>query len=100
VRDQAGDTTDQQFRALKKNLAANVRALRLKAGKTQSGLASVLGCEATYVQKLEYGTAAPSLKLLVALALALDVEVAALLQRSGATNKRSVGRPKKSPAAR
>ena len=67
---------------LKDVLGAKIKILRLKAGITQATLSERSGLFRTHVSRIECGTANPTLTAIVALALALQVEPAALLFES------------------
>jgi transcriptional regulator with XRE-family HTH domain len=91
------DEEAKRLRDLLGRLAANVTRLRKRRGKTQSQVASALGCEPTYIQRLEYGKAAPSLALLSKLAAFFGVEVQRLLAPAADLEPRAKGRPPKKP---
>lgn len=76
-------------------IGANVARLRKARGLTQAQLAEAVGCEPTYLQKVEYGTGAASLKMLVALAKHLGVPIG-MLFRSATRKAARPGRPKQS----
>ncbi|MEH6789738.1 helix-turn-helix domain-containing protein [Parasphingorhabdus sp.] len=63
-----------------KLLGMNVRHHRKQKGITQEELAVAAGMERSYVSDLERGTRNPSVAALGRLAVALEVEPAALLQ--------------------
>lgn len=85
---------DNDTRDLLRSVGANVTRLRKRAGWTQAGLAELVDCEPNYLQKVEYGTAVPSLQTLVKIARALDVQIGVLFRT---TKPRQVkrGRPPK-----
>ena len=60
-------------------LAARVRALRAERGLSQEALAHEAGIDRTYQSQIERGVGNPSLKVLCALALALNIELNDLL---------------------
>jgi transcriptional regulator with XRE-family HTH domain len=61
------------------NLAASIRALRLRGGLSQRQLAGRMSVPRTYVSKIEYEKATPTLSSLERLARALEVTVPDLL---------------------
>lgn len=75
-------------------VAANVRRLRTRGHMTQEQLAEAAEIDLTYLQRVERGTANPSLRVLVALATALGVAPGRLLHRARRA-ERAVGRPSK-----
>lgn len=75
-------------------LAANVRRLRLRQGMTQEALAEAAGIDLTYLQRIERGTANPSIRRVVAVADALGVAPPRLF-RKAKTIPRQPGRPRK-----
>lgn len=81
--------SDTDTNEVLETIGANVTRLRKRAGLTQAALAEAVGCETSYMQKIEYGTAMPTLKTLVQVARSLAVPVAALFR---ATKARPVGR--------
>jgi transcriptional regulator with XRE-family HTH domain len=78
---------------LRQHVAANLTRFRKKNGKTQSEVAAALGCESTYVQRIEYGKATPSLRFLVKLAGLLRVELFELVKAAPPAHPRKRGRP-------
>jgi transcriptional regulator with XRE-family HTH domain len=60
-------------------LGRNLRAARKRRGLSQEELALDAGFKRGYVSDMERGTRNPSIKALARLALALDVDPAALL---------------------
>ncbi len=62
------------------HLGASVRKMRLAAGLTQEALAAKADIDTRYLQDIEQGATNPTLAMLVALAAALGVPVAELLQ--------------------
>jgi transcriptional regulator with XRE-family HTH domain len=74
------------------HIGANVRAYRVKLGLSQAQLAELVEREPSYLQKIEYGDAVPSVPTLVRLARALGVEIARLFQPRR-TTPRKKGRP-------
>ncbi len=67
------------FDQLKRELADNVRRLRLAQGVTQEGLALSADVDRTYVSQIERSTGNPSLLVLSKLAMTLKVDVTLLL---------------------
>lgn len=76
-----------------RSLGTNVRASRLQRGLTQEQLAEKAGISPNYLQQIEYGHPTASVVTLVQLALALGVEVGALLQVNRRFETAGVGRP-------
>lgn len=76
-------------------VAANVRRLRERAGLSQEKLAERADLHFTYLQRVERGTANPSVRVLAQLAGALGVQPGRLL-RKAAPVERKLGRPKSS----
>ncbi len=81
-------------------IAANVRELRARGDITQYQLAEHTGIDPTYMQRIEYGQVNLSLDILIAMADALEVHPARLLQaaellppRTGRPCKKRVPRP-------
>lgn len=62
-------------------VGANIRRLRKAKGMTQEQLAHDAGVAARYVAGVERAEENPSLKFIVKIATALDVEPGALLKR-------------------
>jgi transcriptional regulator with XRE-family HTH domain len=89
---------DAETKALLPVIGANVARLRRARGLTQAQLAEALGCEPTYVQKVEYGTGTPSLPMLVALAKHLGVAIG-MLFRTATPKPPTRGRPKQRTAS-
>jgi transcriptional regulator with XRE-family HTH domain len=90
---------DDHISALLLTVGANVTRLRKQRGMTQAQLAEAIDVETSYEQKLEYGTAVPSLPALVRLAAALKVPLAALF-RASKPRKARAGRPRATKATR
>ena len=67
---------------------SRLKELRLTRGMTQKDLAAVLGLQTYSVQRLEYGTARPSLEMLVAIADFFDVSLDYLVGRSDEMKRR------------
>lgn len=65
-----------------------LKRLRLSKGITQSQLAEVLNIQPNSVQRLEYGTARPSLNTIIALADYFDVSLDYLVGRSDEPERR------------
>lgn len=63
-----------------KNVAANVKFYRLKAGYSQLQLGIKLSKGAEYISQIERGFRTPTLKSLCDIAFALNVEPAELLK--------------------
>lgn len=64
-------------------VAQRIRAARAKAGVTRKQLAQASGASERYLALLESGTGNPSVDMLQAIAVALDVALADLLPRGG-----------------
>ncbi len=75
-------------------IAANVRRLRTRAKLTQEQLAEAADVDLTYLQRVERGTGNPSARILVQIALALDVAPGRLFAKAAAAS-RAVGRPRR-----
>ncbi len=75
-------------------IAANVRELRTRGDTTQDQLAEHTGIDPTYMQRIEYGQVNLSLDILIAMADALEVHPARLLQEAELLPPR-IGRPRK-----
>ena len=78
-------------------IGQNVRRLREHKRLTQAALAEAGGVEPAHLQRVEYGSSPPSLRLLQSIAEVLDVEPWVLLKPVRERNPppRRVGRPKK-----
>jgi len=63
------------FKGLLRQLGAELRALRLKAGLSQEALALEAGVNRTYVSQLERGVANPSLMILHRISMVLGREL-------------------------
>jgi transcriptional regulator with XRE-family HTH domain len=63
------------FFDFKKILGRNVSVLRHQANLTQDTLAERCGLYRTYLSRIEHGTANPTLLMLVALAVGLEVDI-------------------------
>lgn len=74
----------------------NLRALREKAGKTQSELATKAGVPFRSYQNWETGSREPRIAALVALAETLGVSVDELVRESPSRVSQRAGRPRKS----
>lgn len=61
----------------------NLRAARLRSGKSQRALASEIGCAASSINEWETGKASPTLTSVVKLAAALEVPPELLLTGVG-----------------
>ncbi|MBA3912493.1 MAG: helix-turn-helix domain-containing protein [Acidobacteriales bacterium] len=72
------------------NLAASIRALRLRGGLSQRQLATRMSVPRTYVSKIENEKATPTLSSLERLARALEVTVPDLLGASERSDRDSV----------
>jgi transcriptional regulator with XRE-family HTH domain len=73
------DGVNEQTSRVCASLGANLKAFRLAKGLTQEGLAELLELDPRHIQRIERGRSNPSLKVLVALSVALDVEPMRLL---------------------
>ena len=65
------------FHHAQKDLARQVKARRRELGLSQEELAYQAGIDRTYASQIERGIGNPSLKVICALALALQVEITA-----------------------
>ncbi len=91
-------TSEADFDAAKRHLAANVATLRARRRWSQQQAADAAGLDLKHMQKLEYGALNASLKTLVRLARAFDVPVSKLVSVTTArAPKRPVGRPRGRP---
>ena len=76
-------------------IGANVRHLREASGITQAALAEICGIEPAHMQRVEYGSTSPSLRLLQRIANHFETEVWKLCKPGREPNpKRRPGRPK------
>jgi len=75
-------------------IAANVRRLRVRRGFTQEGLAEAADIDLTYLQRIERGTANPSVRMLVAISNVLEVPPSRLFRKATMPPRRP-GRPRK-----
>lgn len=66
---------NNDFDTLRAQLAAEIKAARLRTGLTQEALALAAEVDRTYVSQLERGVANPSLLILHRLSKALEVEI-------------------------
>ena len=69
-----------RFEESRQALADRVRALRAERGLSQEALAHEAGIDRTYASQIERAVGNPSLKVLCALAVALNVELNDLLR--------------------
>lgn len=87
-----GSDLDVVFEAI----GGNVRRMREGRGWTQAHLAELAGVETSYLQKIEYGTARPSIATLVRVADAMETSFWSICTASRAANpSRRRGRPRK-----
>ena len=63
-----------------RDFGANLRALRRARGHSQEGFADLVGLDRTYVGGIERGERNPSLKAILAIARALEVEAGELFR--------------------
>jgi len=77
------------------SIAANIRRIRAQRGLTQERLAELADLEPRTIQHIETGKANPTIGIVVAIAVALEVRVSALL-RPAKLAPRPVGRPRRS----
>ena len=75
-------------------VAANVRRIREKRGLTQEQLAERCELHFTYVQRVEAGSANPSVRVLAKLAQALEVAPGVFFRRADPVH-RGLGRPRR-----
>jgi transcriptional regulator with XRE-family HTH domain len=79
------DVSVESWPAYARQLGANVHAARVNARWTQEKLAATAGITRTHLQQIERGawrsdgTANPTIKVLVRLAIVLEIDVAVLL---------------------
>jgi len=85
ARPRPGDMTDAPHDPL--ILGRQIRRYRKLAGLTLDQVAGRVGKPAPYLSLLENGKREPRLNLIIALAAALDVDIAALLDRSAPTRR-------------
>jgi transcriptional regulator with XRE-family HTH domain len=83
------------WQELARYLTSNVRALRERAGWTQSETAERAGIDPKHMQAIEAGSGNVTLRTLAALSSAFGVEPARLLQPAPAVSPRRRGRPPK-----
>ncbi len=69
-----------RFEEGRQALAVRVRTLRAERGLSQEALAHEAGIDRTYQSQIERGVGNPSLKVLCAIAVALNVELNDLLR--------------------
>jgi len=87
-------------RTLFATIGANVRRARERKGLTQAALAERAEIALKYVQRVEYGSAGPSLDVLQRIAGALGTDVWRLCKPTRRPNPtRARGRPKKKKRA-
>ncbi len=79
--------------------AANVRRLRVRAGKTQEELAVALGVDLRYLQRIEGGTLNVGLLTVARFAVLLGVPPSQLLRKASLPEPKR-GRPKKKTTGR
>lgn len=92
--DEDADAAEADRRRVAQPLASNVRRLRIDRALTQEALAERVGCASTYLQSVERGEGNVTARMLGALARALGVEVARLLDPVvGVGRLRLAGRP-------
>lgn len=85
---------DPQFDAAKRHLAANLARLRKRQSWSQQQLADAAGLDLKHVQRIEYAALNLSLRTLVKLASAFEIELGRLLARTASPMpRRPVGRP-------
>lgn len=65
---------------MRRSVASNVRSLRESKGLTQAQLADASGLDRTFVNKLERGHVSVALETIGALAIALDIRPAKLIE--------------------
>jgi transcriptional regulator with XRE-family HTH domain len=77
-----------------RSIAANVRAFRIRRGLTQEALAERADLDLSYEQRVERAATNLSVRVLVALAVALGIAPGRLLRRTKLRSARP-GRPRK-----
>src|SRR5665213_1236807 len=78
VRDKLGRVS-RTFQRVIRDLAANLRRIRIEAGMSQEHLALSAGVDRTYVSQIERGVGNPSVQVVVRLASTLRVDIDQLL---------------------
>lgn len=73
------ESGDEAFLDAAMRLGSNVRRLREATDLSQEQLSEAAGCAVRHIQRIEAGKVNASLRLLVALASAMDVDLGALL---------------------
>lgn len=68
----------RSFQTIQRDLAANLRDARLRAGMSQESLALTAEVDRTYVSQIERGIGNPSVHVLAKLAGCLDLDFCAL----------------------
>jgi transcriptional regulator with XRE-family HTH domain len=76
-------------------IGSNVRRLREARGWTRAELPEAVDVALRYLQQIEHAAASPSLRRLVALSHALDVDVADLIAPGPVMPRRNPGRPRR-----
>ena len=85
--------TDDSWKASLDALGTLLRSQRIAAGLTLRDLAERTGVSNAYLSQLERGMHEPSLSVLRAISLALDVPLASLLTRAGVLEDDDDGAP-------
>jgi transcriptional regulator with XRE-family HTH domain len=85
---------DRRLSEFLRSIAANVRQARNRRGMTQEALAERAGQDLSYLQRIERGSTNLSARVLLALAMALDVPPS-LLVRTARLAPAKRGRPPK-----
>jgi len=73
---------DRRLSEFLRSIAANVRQARRRRGLTQEALAERAGQDLSYLQRVERGTTNLSARVLLALAMALDVPPSLLVRKA------------------
>jgi len=73
---------DRPLATFLRSIAANVRRVRERRGLTQEALAERAGQDLSYLQRVERGATNLSMRVLLALAMALDVPPSLLLRKA------------------
>jgi DNA-binding XRE family transcriptional regulator len=93
--DPHGLAVDESLRHLQRSIGRRVSEIRLKADLTQRALGEKCGVDLKYVQDIEGGRQNLTLRTLLKVAAALDVDVSELFSPPASLQaKRGPGRPK------
>ena len=70
----------RQLRTIQRDLGANLKAMRAKAGLSQEALALSADVDRTYVSQIERGIGNPSIRVLATLSNCLGTDICDLLE--------------------